>query len=106
MPTGKPPIHRTITEEMMKTERTPEMIPVTVERTVAEIEIGGHGENALVAAMRAIGQYEADHEDGGKYRFGGTTIQVTYTPDGDGPGLAEWLQGRHPAILNAYRNQV
>jgi hypothetical protein len=88
-----------------KQERS-NIIPVTVERTIAEIEVGGTGENSLVAAMRAIGRYEADHEEGGVYKFSGTTIEVTHTRDGDAPNLAEWLQINHPHLLSLYRDQV
>lgn len=77
-------------------------IPITVQRTIADIPIGASAENPLVAAMRAIGRYEADHEEGGRYHFGGTTIEVTHTRGGDGMNVREWLAITHPDILSEY----
>lgn len=81
-------------------------IPVTVEHTVGTVEVGGTGEPAITEAMHLIGAYEAKYEEGGVYRFGGTTIEVKHTRDGDGPNLAEWLQSYYPRILDAYRDQT
>lgn len=80
----------------------PQTIPVRVEQTIAEISIGDGDKPAIVAALEAVGNHQARHDENGLYFFGATRISITHTRDGDAPGLTEWLRANHPYVLDEY----
>lgn len=96
MPTSKS--HRIIEDDTL-------VVPVTVQKTVGEVTIGGDsGQHPLIVAFQIISEYEADKGDGGTYTFQDTTITVEHDHGVSAPDsqMAVWLEKAHPAIFSQW----